>query len=151
MVATTREGPGKGHTKRGGDPKFRPTSCGPLVLNDGALVFEVDEDGEPLRDPQTGEVLPPIFESEPLVLAAVKDLDGGGLVADGSGDEDGDGLTDLEEVADVGTDPCNPDTDGDGLNDGDEVNLGTDPTNPDTDGDGVPDGADADPLDPDVQ
>ncbi|MBE0598416.1 MAG: thrombospondin type 3 repeat-containing protein [Desulfuromonadales bacterium] len=38
------------------------------------------------------------------------------------------------------------DTDGDDLTDAQEYALGTDPTNPDTDGDGVPDGADAVPL-----
>lgn len=117
VVVTTRESPGKGHKKKGG-PKFRPTSCGPLVLNDGALVFELDEFGDPLRDPETGEVLPPIFESDPILLVAVKDLDGGGLVGDGSGDVDGDNLTDLDEVSgEVVTDPCDADTDGDGVND----------------------------------
>ncbi len=55
-------------------------------------------------------------------------------------DADNDGLSDEEEVA-LGTDPNNPDTDGDGLNDGFEAeSLGTDPTNPDTDGDQIPDG-----------
>ncbi|MHA2092899.1 MAG: hypothetical protein ACW98K_18800 [Candidatus Kariarchaeaceae archaeon] len=44
-------------------------------------------------------------------------------------------------TVDYGTDPNNPDTDGDGLSDGDEVNIhGTDPLNPDTDGDGLSDG-----------
>ncbi len=39
-----------------------------------------------------------------------------------------------------GTDPLNPDSDGDGLGDGREVAIyGTDPTNPDTDGDGAGD------------
>jgi hypothetical protein len=39
-----------------------------------------------------------------------------------------------------GTDPNDPDTDGDGLTDGDEVNThGTDPNNQDTDGDGLTD------------
>ena len=43
--------------------------------------------------------------------------------------------------SDTGTDPDNPDTDGDGLNDGDELNqFNTDPTLPDTDGDGLNDG-----------
>ena len=38
------------------------------------------------------------------------------------------------------TDPNNADSDGDGLNDGDEVNTyGTDPTNADSDGDGLSD------------
>ena len=56
------------------------------------------------------------------------------------GDDDQDGLTNQDE-ADNGTDPKNPDTDGDGLNDGDEVHkYHTDPTKPDTDGDGLDDG-----------
>jgi hypothetical protein len=39
------------------------------------------------------------------------------------------------------SDPFNPDTDGDGLSDGDEFFIThTDPLNPDTDGDGMPDG-----------
>lgn len=40
---------------------------------------------------------------------------------------DDDGLTTLEEVAKYGTDPLKPDTDGDGMNDGDEVASGRDP------------------------
>jgi MYXO-CTERM domain-containing protein len=46
------------------------------------------------------------------------------------------------EVA-LGLDPANPDTDGDGLSDGDEVTAGLDPADPDEDQDGVPDGEDA--------
>jgi hypothetical protein len=68
-------------------------------------------------------------------------------------DSDGDGLLDSEEDA-IGTDPLDPDTDDDGLTDGDEVNVyGTDPLDADTDGDGLPDGLEVehgfDPLDPD--
>lgn len=56
-------------------------------------------------------------------------------------DTDGDGLSDGHEVNVSHTDPVRPDTDGDGLSDGDEVNIyHTDPTNPDSDGDGLPDG-----------
>jgi hypothetical protein len=55
-------------------------------------------------------------------------------------DSDKDGLTDEEEAV-LGTDPFNPDTDGDGLFDYEEVHTwGTDPLNPDTDGDGYSDG-----------
>ena len=55
-------------------------------------------------------------------------------------DPDRDGLTNLQEFQN-GTDPNNPDTDGDGLNDGDEVNkYKTSPLLADTDGDVVPDG-----------
>ncbi len=55
-------------------------------------------------------------------------------------DKDKDGLTRCEEL-ELGTDPRNADTDGDGLNDGDEVKkYGTDPRKADTDGDGLSDG-----------
>ena len=78
-------------------------------------------------------------------------------------DSDGDGLSDLQEVA-IGTDPYNPDTDADGLTDGEEVLkyvtkplvedtdddflsdgkevkvYHTNPLNPDTSGDGMKDG-----------
>ncbi|HFI0564536.1 TPA: LPXTG cell wall anchor domain-containing protein, partial [Streptococcus suis] len=39
-----------------------------------------------------------------------------------------------------GTNPKTPDTDGDGVTDGQEKTDGTDPKTPDTDGDGVTDG-----------
>ena len=54
-------------------------------------------------------------------------------------DSDGDGLLDGEEVA-QGANPLNPDSDGDGLSDGEELTQGADPTNPDSDGDGLLDG-----------
>jgi len=58
-----------------------------------------------------------------------------------SSDPDKDGLARDEEEA-HGTDPKNPDTDGDGLSDGEEVNdLGTNPLASDTDGDGYSDSA----------
>jgi hypothetical protein len=70
-------------------------------------------------------------------------------------DSDEDDILDrLEE--EFGTDPFNPDTDEDGLSDGEEVyEFDTDPLNPDTDQDGLPDGAEVfefqtDPLDPDT-
>ncbi len=51
-------------------------------------------------------------------------------------DTDGDGLNDGMEVNTTHTDPAKTDSDGDGLNDGDEVNTyGTDPAKADTDGD----------------
>ena len=42
-------------------------------------------------------------------------------------DTDGDGVTDGDEVNIYGTDPLNPDSDGDGIDDGDEIDLGVDP------------------------
>lgn len=57
-------------------------------------------------------------------------------------DSDGDGLLDSEEP-EWGTDPYDPDTDKDGLTDGEEVKTyKTDPLNPDTDWDGLKDGYD---------
>lgn len=60
------------------------------------------------------------------------------FTANSSQDCDGDGLTNLEETngpdgtAGTGdeTDATNPDTDGDGVNDGDEIENGTDPNDP---------------------
>ena len=67
-------------------------------------------------------------------------------------DADHDGLTYAQETA-LGTDPRYADTDGDGISDGDEVNVyHTNPLLADTDGDGISDGdeiaAGTDPLDP---
>ena len=96
-----------------------------------------------------------------LTTFDVPDSDNNG-VPDGLEDPDGDELNNLQEVA-QGTDPHNPDTDGDGirddkevsgggntnpnisdsdedgLSDGEEELLGTDPTLVDTDGDGLSD------------
>lgn len=71
-------------------------------------------------------------------------------------DDDGDGLNNAEEIA-LGTDPQNPDTDGDGRTDGEEVHgylydtypphvgynqwVATNPLDPDSDGDGSNDGS----------
>jgi hypothetical protein len=62
-------------------------------------------------------------------------------VADETTDTDKDGLPDMRETQ-LGTDPANPDTDGDGLFDKEEVDVyKTNPLNPDTDGDTYLDGA----------
>jgi hypothetical protein len=71
----------------------------------------------------------------------------------GNPDSDGDGLLDGTEVLQLGTSPVSSDTDGDGLLDGDEVGIyGTSPSSADTDGDGVFDGDEinngTDPFDP---
>ena len=62
-------------------------------------------------------------------------------VSGGEIDSDGDGLLDDDEVR-IGTDPYDPDTDKDGLSDGEEVHqYKTDPLIADTDWDGLKDGA----------
>ncbi|MDO9537986.1 MAG: hypothetical protein Q7J68_06675, partial [Thermoplasmata archaeon] len=55
-------------------------------------------------------------------------------------DYDGDGLSYWDEVKVYGTDPFNPDTDGDGMPDGWEVENGLNPTVDDSMGDREPDG-----------
>ncbi len=73
----------------------------------------------------------------------------------GQEDSDGDGLTNQREI-EIGTDPFNPDTDADELNDGEEVlRQNTDPLKADTDGDGLSEGEEVlrrrtDPLNPDT-
>lgn len=58
-------------------------------------------------------------------------------------DTDQDGINDRDEI-DLGTDPSNADSDGDGLPDGLELSGGTNPLNPDSDGDGLDDGDEVD-------
>ncbi len=75
----------------------------------------------------------------------------GNLSRDGTGDYDGDGLTDLQEYL-HGTNPLKIDTDGDGMSDAFEVAHGLDPTKNDAfkdlDNDGIPNYLDAAPNDP---
>ncbi len=96
----------------------------------------------------TLQVLPNALSLQPSI-----DTDGDGLpdsyetnnglnplVNDGALDADGDGLTNLQEYI-RGTNPKVKDSDGDGLQDGTEVNsVGTLPSEPDTDRDGRTDG-----------
>ncbi len=64
----------------------------------------------------------------------------GNLSQTASGDPDNDGLTNIQEQT-AGTNPTVPDTDNDGLSDGQEVlTYLTNPTLTDTDGDGLSDG-----------
>jgi len=83
------------------------------------------------------------------------------ITVDLNGDADGDGLSNQLEITVLFTDPEDTDSDNDGLNDFNEVNMDgdpdnytpgvdTDPNNGDTDGDGAKDGHDFDPLDPNV-
>jgi len=88
-----------------------------------------------------------------LILAWLLACGGSGPAAAPTDDDaDADGLSDADEAR-LGTDPANPDSDGDGKTDGVEVHKHkTDPTKMDTDGDGAPDGAElagnTDPLVP---
>lgn len=104
-------------------------AAGPAAL---AADVRFDEDGDGVPDWYERKYAPALDVSTP----------------DGDADPDGDGLTNLQEVARL-TDPTKADTDGDGLSDAVETNTGTwvsasdtgtDPLNPDTDFDGLLDG-----------
>lgn len=75
------------------------------------------------------------------------DCDGDGIPPLRDPDSDNDGLPDGEEMLPAegaaSSDPCVADGDGDGLQDGEERAYGTDPRRPDTDADGMPDGWEA--------
>ena len=64
-------------------------------------------------------------------------------LGDLSGDEDGDGLSDWDEIFRYDTDPHQSDTDGDGLSDSSEILSGANPLDTDENGDGIPDGVSA--------
>jgi len=51
---------------------FKPTSCGPLPINDGATPFEVDEDGKLALDPDTGLPIPLTDPSNSLGVEAIE-------------------------------------------------------------------------------
>ena len=135
------------------------TSSPPLVLdtdddNDGTSdsvdVFPldpaaaIDTDGDGLPDDWN---LGKTEADSTSVPALVLDLD-----------DDNDGLTDAEEIALQGTYPSlsttNPNSDTDDLTDGEEIQFGTNPTQPDTDSDGLDDHSElfifgSDPTNPD--
>lgn len=86
-----------------------------------------------------------------MFILLILDTDGDGILDDVDQDDDNDGMPDVYEI----TYGLNPKDDTDASLDGDadeltnlqEFQTGTDPTNPDTDGDGVDDATDAFPLD----
>jgi hypothetical protein len=98
---------------------------GVAVMDPGVEAPAVSKDGSPTPTPVPDEASAP--ETTDRAVASTTDQD-----ADNAPDDQEPGL---------GLDPANPDTDGDGVADGDEPNIyGTDALNPDTDGDGVLDG-----------
>lgn len=124
----------------------------------GYSIVGSDDDARFTIDAKTGDIkfkLTPDYENpadknkDNAYILTVKacDMEGGCSqqtitinLIDVDEDNDNDGLMDSKE-AELGTDRWNPDTDGDGLKDGEEVNtLKTDPLKADTDGDGLSDG-----------
>jgi hypothetical protein len=115
-----------------GPPSDQLTVCSDLRPGSGRAV---NEPGAAAK-----EVTPaPAPEPAPDTEAAPKTSDSGMAVASAT-DQDADNAPDETEPG-LGLDPTNPDTDADGVADGDEPNIyGTDALNADTDGDGASDG-----------
>jgi hypothetical protein len=67
------------------------------------------------------------FEFPNLSLVVPGPLDFIAIFGEDLADDDGDGLTNFEEIVIFGTDPNNPDTSGDGLSDGELVAAGLNP------------------------
>ena len=72
------------------------------------------------------------------------------LAKTGKGDKDGDGISNCRERL-MRTAIDDPDSDADGMDDGDEMAGGCDPLDSDSDGDGIPDGQDDTPARPPKQ
>ncbi len=138
------------------------TECGNTTCSRGSQVCALDL-GDGSSDPEYKCLDVPECD-------ASRDEDGDGVCGvadpdpDGNGDvdNDDDGLPDLAEFLAASdpdnfdsdldrlndyfesivllTNPNDPDTDDDGLSDGDEVELGVDPKDPDSDNDGISDG-----------
>jgi len=119
-------GPRTNRTVTCTDTDMRP-GRGVSVINPGAETEPVSKDVPPTSEPTPAPEADSAPETTDRAVASATDQD-----ADNEADELEPGL---------GLDPTNPDTDGDHVADGDELNLyGTDPTRADTDGDGASDG-----------
>ena len=129
----------------------------------GDTTVEPNDDVSVLIDAVTGSGVEVFFgRGVVFIVDDDGDDDGDGLVNSAEAsyktdpndpDTDGDGLSDLDEVLVTLTNPNQADTDADGLDDLYELKVsGTDPLVADTDGDGYTDGvevaAGSDPLDP---
>lgn len=99
----------------------------------GTNPSNADTDGDGLPDGWEAA-----YEMNPLVANT------GDLRTDASADPDLDGLINIEEAA-LGTDPFQPDTDGDGMDDGWETKYGFDPCTHNSQTERTDDDANADP------
>ena len=127
---------GSGTALLGPDGTYTVTEVSPsnVTVGDSGVAAPV-YDTAPVYDPALEPA--PEYVAEPVETAAPVAAD---TAAVSTEDSDGDNYLDVLEL-EVGLDPYNPDTDGDGVADGDEVNIYfTDPWVWDTDGDGIPDG-----------
>jgi hypothetical protein len=137
---------------------------GTTYTSSNPLIGTVSANGLVTAGNQSGTVIVSlvndgVFASKMIMVNLTSDRDGDGMpddfeeandcldpdAPDGDADPDSDDLANLNELNE-GTNPCDADTDDDGLNDGLEVSLGcADPTLDDTDRDGLKDGDETNP------
>src|SRR5215207_8577349 len=121
------------------NPGAGMTVIGPPSVEKGPPPIDLAPVPAPASDSEPVSVDEPAPVEEPAAETTVDAVETDTAVASET-DLDADNYPDALEL-EVGLDPTNPDTDGDGVADGDEGNLyGTDPFTWDTDGDGLSDG-----------
>src|SRR5918998_3632382 len=137
-------GPGILTGQGSGNPGSSSVSMAPGTLSSGVAREGVNAvrapEAEPAPAPEAAAAPEPVADAAPVETSEPVAADAAVATAD---DLDADNYLDTAEL-EVGLDPSNSDTDGDGGADGDEVNgvMGfvTDPFAWDTDGDGLSDG-----------
>ena len=114
----------------------RTVTCTDTNLHPGRGVTVINPGAE--TEPVAKDVAPPPAPTPAPEAASAPETTDRAVAT--STDQDADNEPDELEPG-LGLDPTNPDTDGDHVADGDEINIyGTDPTRADTDGDGASDG-----------
>ncbi|PSQ06285.1 hypothetical protein BRC97_06735 [Halobacteriales archaeon QS_6_71_20] len=148
LVVETGRGDGEGHYEAclrstTEDGTTRSIECESLLLSGGTtteIAFRIDSWADVAAGAQTIEA---VVTADTLDAAVAANVSHEVVVLRKGTDPDGDGAANRREVA-AGTDFSAPDTDGDGLADGLELDTyGSDPLVADTDGDGLTDGREA--------